>query len=111
MRCKVPQHVTLSSFRFINQSNETNTLLDKDYISHSFKPLNHAFSSGCSSDNHSPYPLNNIVISINGNNPPNNHETSSGHALSSHFQRHPSLTQQVESLGNNADFLTKLAKK
>ena len=42
------------------------TLSDTDNISHSFKPLNNTFSSGCSSDNHSPYPLNNIVISING---------------------------------------------
>ena len=70
-------------------------LLDKDNDTYSFKPLNNAFSSGCSSSNHSPYPSNNIVISIDGNNALYNHESSSGHALSSHFQKHLSLTQQV----------------
>ena len=83
-------------------------LLDKDTNSHFFKPLNNDFSSGCSREIHSPYPSNYIIIFINEIDPLNNNSTSSGHSLSSAFSRYPSLTQQVESLRNNADFLSRL---
>ena len=86
------------------------TLLDKDNNSHSFQPSNNAFSYGSSIENHSPYPSNYIVISIIGNNHPNNFAKSSGHASSYHFQRHTSLTHSKLSLKKNADFLTKLTK-
>ena len=70
----------VSSFRFINQSKQK-MLLDKDTNSHLFKPLYNAFLSGSSSENQSLYPSNNIVVSVNGNNPLNKNSTNSGHSL------------------------------